>query len=143
MLPCAWTLFYFEQIFHLLNYKGRPSKHSNYSYYFYSAAAKPVLKIVKQNVEGVKRDTATLSIRYENDVVSKWIFMGKVMNSAELTGYTFDKYQSDEDQQLVQEDLVIDVLRDADQGIYTAQVTKDGCSTMDTIYLNVGTSQDL
>ena len=100
--------------------------------------AKPKLRIVKQNVEGVKRDSTTLSVQYENGAEAKWIFMGKILakgNGDKRGPYTFDKHEADNG--LIQEDMLIDVLLDSHQGIYTVQVVLNGCKTIKTIYLSV------
>ena len=88
-------------------------------------------------MEGAKRESAVLSVQYENGAEAKWIFMGKILSSEskEKEWYSFDTYETNG---MVQQDLLIDVLLDSHQGIYTVQVSKDGCTAMDTIYLSVG-----
>lgn len=99
---------------------------------------KTKLKVIKQTVEGTKRDSAILSVQYENGAEVVWIFNGKVLSNTDENEnkewFSFDTYEANG---MVQQDLLIDVLLDSYQGIYTIQVSKDGCTAIDTIYLSV------
>ena len=92
-----------------------------------------MLKIKSKDVEGSVKSSIRISIEYDLEASdAKWIFLGKIIEDSR--DYRIESFEEDG---VRKEDLIIDFMRSALQGIYTVQVEKNGCINSETVYVSL------
>jgi len=93
----------------------------------------PWIKPIKKTIECKHEEQAKLLITYEEGAETKWIFTGQVISEMD-PNYIFE---SELDVDTMHESLTIESMQKTHQGIYTIEVSKEGCATTETIYLSM------